>query len=362
MFFNNTKMKENEALKQQLEEERELHQQKIEELLAEIQCKEQSLIILKVSNQFESALMTNHLRGNTMLEAIRTGLADSAENLVDENESLKQLDEMFNQTHFALGRLSTSADKISEQAKISMSAAVVLDETATSIGQLVLTIQEISAQTNLLALNAAIEAARAGEAGRGFSVVADEVRTLAGKAHDASGRIETLVSQVLKQTDAIKTSLSDNQDCTAEVSTSSKKIESVVMDVLNKSQHMQDVIRIAAVRSFLDTVKLDHAVWKNNVYSQVEQRQFETPLNAHTECRLGKWYFEGDGADKFSQLASFGGINSPHQLVHESGRHALQAGLNDKQQLIVHIQAMEDASESVVNAIDRLLTDAINER
>ncbi|WP_407675713.1 CZB domain-containing protein [Photobacterium frigidiphilum] len=125
---------------------------------------------------------------------------------------------------------------------------------------------------------------------------------------------------------------------------------------------MQDVIRIAAVRSFLDTVKLDHAVWKNNVYSQVEQRQFETPLNAHTECRLGKWYFEGDGADKFSQLASFGGINSPHQLVHESGRHALQAGLNDKQQLIVHIQAMEDASESVVNAIDRLLTDAIKER
>lgn len=358
-MFGRSKLKQDyQQLEQQLQQERESYESQIETLKQQLIERDHIIDELHRGSNDSSETMACQLRGSVMLEKIRTGLANSAEGLTTESESLKQLDEVFEQTRGALGRLETRAHHINDQAENSMSAANVLDETAGAISKLVSVIQEISDQTNLLALNAAIEAARAGEAGRGFAVVADEVRGLAGKAHDASSQIESLVNKVISQTDDIKSMIEVNQQSAAEVSASSDQIGAVVSDVLTRSQHMQEVIRVATTRSFLDTVKLDHAVWKNHVYSLVEKKAFHEVVNAHTECRLGKWYFEGAGAQNYSHLPSFKKLDSPHKDVHDSGRAAIAAGAaQDYNEMLKKLQRMEDASQLVVNTIDQLLVE-----
>ncbi len=361
MLFKSKTKSELQSLQELLQQERAAHEQETARLKQEIQFLETEIAQMSGNNLLDAATMSSHLRGCGMLESIRNGLAQSAENLMEENQQLQQLDEMFSQTTDALTQLSGCAGDIGHHADASMASAQTLAETSVSIGQLVGTIQEISAQTNLLALNAAIEAARAGEAGRGFAVVADEVRTLASKANDASGKIEHLVNQIQQQADEIKSSIHHTQGYAQQVHQSSDAISDIVSTVLDKTQHMHGVISIAAARSFLDTVKLDHAVWKCNVYMQIKQRQFESPLNSHTECRLGKWYFEGAGSQQYSHLPSFSRLNTPHQNVHDSGREALKAGLKeDNSTLIDHMEQMESASDQVVNVIDALLNDIIN--
>jgi methyl-accepting chemotaxis protein len=116
--------------------------------------------------------------------------AASVASQVDETtKQTRHADEQINQSVASMGRLTDQIHSSTETVK-------KLAESGQRVGDVMQVIREIADQTNLLALNAAIEAARAGEAGRGFAVVADEVRNLAAKTQEATVEIDEIIANI----------------------------------------------------------------------------------------------------------------------------------------------------------------------
>ncbi|MGF1773445.1 methyl-accepting chemotaxis protein [Vibrio wakamikoensis] len=302
--------KQVQQLQQQLQSETEQKDAfacQLAQLQQELADKEQQI------HKLESQLEKQKQRSRLFLSSVTSQLVGATANIEQANNQLiNQSDQLqanlgvFDSTQQQLEEMYQSLDQVSQSAMASKETVAALQVLTGDITQFISIIHQISEQTNLLALNAAIEAARAGEHGRGFAVVADEVRSLAGRANEAASEISGLVERIESSTNKAGENIELVSAQVADASTGAADIVSDTQSILSLSSDTVDVIYTTTVDIYASSAIAQYTNMWATAHSKLIGADFDASLLTLGEhdTIFGQMIA---GHEETQQLASVGG-------------------------------------------------------
>jgi methyl-accepting chemotaxis protein len=309
-------------------------------------------------------LNSGHLISN--LKSIQEYLMNMTQELGIVGQLSKETADDAEGSRTSIEAIVANLNQVAEMVAATNAQVSQLHEKGDEIAQIVQVITDVADRTNLLALNAAIEAAHAGHVGKGFAVVAEEVRTLSENTKDAAASIAATIESFGQATSRMIVDSAQVKELAEGSRTAVTEFRGQVVKFADAAKTSLTQISKAQDFSFASLVKVDHFLFKQNGYRVINLGPGSAEARAvatdHRSCRLGTWYYEGEGAVRYSQVPSYARLEAPHAGVHQNISEAVgllgRSWVKDPElqnRIYGHFEAAERASEEVVQVIDRMV-------